>query len=61
MLVSFCTFVACKDSGENVVNGFPRKKAANEIEENIYRSADSMMAAFKRQDWKTFASYNHPR
>lgn len=37
-----------------------RKKAANETEENIYRAADSMMAAFKRHDWKTFASYNHP-
>ncbi len=32
---------------------------ANETEANIYRSADSMMAAFKRKDWPTFAHYNH--
>ncbi len=33
---------------------------SNSSEENIYRSADSMMSAFKNKDWKTFASYNHP-
>jgi hypothetical protein len=33
---------------------------ANKTEANIYRSADSMLAAFKRKDWQTFASYNHP-
>jgi hypothetical protein len=33
---------------------------ANEIEENIYRSGDSMMQAFKNKDWSTFAKFNHP-
>ncbi len=33
---------------------------ANKTEGNIYRAADSMLAAFKRKDWETFAGYNHP-
>lgn len=37
-----------------------RRESENEIEQNIYRSGDSMMAAFKRRDFKTFVKYNHP-
>jgi hypothetical protein len=47
--------IACKN-GPNKSGHHP----ANETEANIYRSADSMMAAFERKDWKTFAHYNHP-
>ena len=35
-------------------------KGANETEQNIYRSGDSMLAAFARKDWVTFVKYNHP-
>ena len=41
-------------------SGADKRHPANETEANIYRSADSMMAAFKRRDWITFAKYNHP-
>ncbi|WP_207495140.1 hypothetical protein [Aridibaculum aurantiacum] len=61
LLVFLFSFLACKSNdGSNGNDGIKRNKAANDIEENIYRSADSMMTAFKRQDWQTFASYNHP-
>jgi hypothetical protein len=33
---------------------------ANKTEANIYRSADSLLAAFKRKDWPTYIKYNHP-
>lgn len=46
--------IACKSGADKHHN------PANETEANIYRSADSMMAAFKRKDWLTFAKYNHP-
>ena len=48
--------IACKNSSEKSRHN----PAANKTEANIYRSADSMMAAFKRKDWITFAKYNHP-
>lgn len=37
-----------------------KHRGASEAEKNIYRSSDSMMAAFKRHDWQTFVKYNHP-
>jgi hypothetical protein len=46
--------MACKEGTKD-----PRNPA-NETEVNIYRSADSMMTAFKAKDWATFARYNHP-
>lgn len=54
--------LGCKsnDSAGNAPAGITRKAPANELEKNIYRSADSMMAAFKRKDYETFARYNHP-
>ncbi len=36
------------------------RNAATETERNIYRCGDSMMAAFKRKDYKKFTSYQHP-
>lgn len=52
-------FLACNSNTDQQADA-NRKKPANETEENIYRAADSMMAAFKRQDWQAFAHYNHP-
>lgn len=56
---------SCKE--ETKTNAGNKKEAAkdsrnpaNEIEKNIYRSADSMMSAFKTKDWITFANFNHP-
>jgi len=49
------TILSCKQNSTNST-----RTAANETEENIYRSADSMMAAFKRRDWVAFTKYNHP-
>ncbi len=46
--------IACKNGADKPHH------PANQTEANIYRSADSMMAAFKRKDWPTFARYNHP-
>ena len=62
LLICISTFfIACKSSNaDDQANAIARNKPANEIEENIYRSADSMLAAFRRQDWQTFARYNHP-
>lgn len=34
--------------------------ARDRIAKNIYRSGDSMLAAFRRKDWTTFVLYNHP-
>ncbi|HEX8331513.1 MAG TPA: hypothetical protein VF622_02755 [Segetibacter sp.] len=57
--------VSCKEGAKD--NAENKKAAvkdprnpANETEENIYRSADSMMSAFKNKDWATFANYSHP-
>jgi hypothetical protein len=36
------------------------RNGANNIEQNIYKSGDSMLAAFNRKDWKTFVQYHHP-
>jgi hypothetical protein len=57
--------ISCK---EGVKDGSETRRAAakdprnpaTETEENIYRSADSMLAAFKGKDWTTFAQYSHP-
>ena len=46
--------IACKEEAKDSRN------PANETEVNIYRSADSMMSAFKRKDYTSFAKYNHP-
>jgi len=59
--ILLCSFIiihvviACKNGADK-----PHRNPVNETEANIYRSADSMMAAFKRKDWSTFAQYNHP-
>lgn len=53
-------FTGCKEHHDDF-NGYENERAArNETEKNIYRSGDSMLAAFKRRDWKTFVRYNHP-
>jgi hypothetical protein len=51
---------SCNNSNSKTGNEKNTHIAHNQTEENIYRSADSMMAAFKRKDWATFAKYNHP-
>ncbi len=62
-------FISCKDdtkekadTGSTLkkVSGHDSRAPKNEIEKNIYRSADEMINAFKTRDWKTFAKYNHP-
>ena len=62
--VMMVAFAACsegiKDGRETKALSEDSRKPANEIEANIYRSADSMMAAFRSKDWATFAKYNHP-
>ena len=57
-LALITVFNSCKTEGKN--EGITHRKPANEIEENIYRSGDSMMAAFKRKDWNAYVQYNHP-
>lgn len=53
----FLLLFACKEqnAGKN-----EKRAPKNETEENIYRSGDSMLAAFKRKDWSSFVKYNHP-
>lgn len=51
-IIASTLFIACKDE--------VKERGEYDTEKNIYRSADSMMAAFKRHDYKTFAKYNHP-
>jgi nitrate reductase NapAB chaperone NapD len=57
-IIVFFTIVtslfACKSSTGEAQRG------ANETEKNIYKSADSMMTAFKKKDWQMFAHFNHP-
>jgi len=65
VLLIAATVASCT---EGVKDGRETRKATakdsrnpkNEVEENIYRSGDSMMQAFKAKDWATFAKYNHP-
>ncbi|MCW3106982.1 MAG: hypothetical protein JWQ09_1488 [Segetibacter sp.] len=51
---------ACKEQKNKTAKTADIGVAANETEKNIYRSGDSMLAAFKRKDWMTFVKYNHP-
>jgi hypothetical protein len=52
--------ISCKEGSKDGSAAKDARNPANETEKNIYRSADSMMTAFKQKDWATFASYNHP-
>jgi len=54
LLFAAAILVSCKQNQAN------KHHPANETEANIYKAADSMMAAFKRRDWMTYAKYNHP-
>lgn len=51
-LVISTLIISCKDE--------PKRQVDTGTEQNIYRAADSMMAAFQRKDWRTFVRYNHP-
>ncbi|GEO12077.1 hypothetical protein SAE01_45730 [Segetibacter aerophilus] len=53
-------FLACKGQNGETDKTVSVREPANNIEENIYRCGDSMLAAFKRKDWMTFVKYNHP-
>lgn len=58
-LVCSAFIFSCKNEpANNETSG--HHKPANETEENIYKAADSMMAAFKNRDWQLFAHFNHP-
>jgi hypothetical protein len=60
--LAFITAIAsCKNEPKKDTAANEVTKPASEIEMNIYRSADSMMTAFKKKDWITFARFNHPK
>jgi uncharacterized protein YlzI (FlbEa/FlbD family) len=59
-ILAFALVVFCIPACKNNSSSQKTRTISNETEANIYRSADSMMAAFKRKDWVTFAKYNHP-
>jgi hypothetical protein len=47
---------ACKEHENKIEN----RRAKTKIAQQIYRSGDSMLAAFQRKDWVTFVQFNHP-
>lgn len=53
-------FAACKQQNNKTGKTELESVATNETEQNIYKSGDSMLAAFKRKDWIGFVKYNHP-
>lgn len=55
-LIVLLLFSACNEHKDKIENPRPTTK----IEQDIYRSGDSMLAAFQRKDWATFVRYNHP-
>src|SRR3982751_1755424 len=55
-LIVLLLLSACKEHENKIEN--PRQKT--KIAQQIYRSGDSMLAAFQRKDWVTFVQYNHP-
>jgi len=63
-LILSCVVAGCgSDSNkQNATNQQPmlERTTRNEVEKAIYASADSMMLAFKKQDWNTFAAFTHP-
>jgi hypothetical protein len=52
--------IACGNGQVDTSNAQQTRAIANNTERNIYRSGDSMLAAFRRKDWITFVRYNHP-
>ena len=50
----------CKGQADETSKTTNNRVVANETERNIYKSGDSMLAAFKRKDWTTFVRYNNP-
>ncbi|MCW3114067.1 MAG: hypothetical protein JWR18_2463 [Segetibacter sp.] len=59
-LIVVLLFTTCKEQKDDSAATSNARVAGNETEKNIYRSGDSMLAAFKRRDWITFVRYNHP-
>lgn len=55
-----CSQQADKNASLTVTNEPDNRKPANETEAAIYRSADSMMDAFKNRNWLAFAKFTHP-
>ncbi len=61
MVVLLVILLSCKEQKKEDRGDSPVARIAlNQTEENIYRSSDSMLAAFRRKDWMTFVKYNHP-
>src|SRR3954451_1169729 len=52
--------VGCSNGPDEVGTTQQARVIVNNTEKNIYRSGDSMLAAFRRKDWITFVRYNHP-
>jgi hypothetical protein len=50
---------ACKEH-KNEPGEIKNRRPTTKVAQHIYRSGDSMLAAFKRKDWVTFVQYNHP-
>ena len=53
-------FAACDGQRSGSSKTIDDRATANEPEKNIYKSGDSMLAAFKRKDWIAFVRYNNP-
>jgi hypothetical protein len=51
---------SCNAQDVATIEKADKREPKNETEENIYRSGDSMLAAFRRKDWGSFVKYNHP-
>ena len=64
-MISMIWLAACGQQEDKKASVTPtietdNRKPANETEAAIYRSADSMMAAFKSREWMAFAKFTHP-
>jgi hypothetical protein len=64
-MVTLFSMVACSEQApvndtKEARRTEDNRKAANETEASIYKSADSMMTAFIKHDWKGFALFTHP-
>ena len=57
LLLIALSLTQCKNEK---VAGAKNSRGQNETEQSIYRSGDSMLAAFHRKDWLTFVNYQHP-
>lgn len=59
-IIVLLMLTACKEQRNDTVKTADDRATANETGKNIYKSGDSMLAAFKRKDWISFVRYNNP-